>query len=101
MNDLVKLADATALAANMLQRDADAGKAVRGEIVQELREAAALLRAAAGADVQGLMGMVQEFASAWSLVGGVFDSGDGLERAEELRTALESALRLALTKGQP
>ena len=35
-----------------------------------------------------IMGMVQEYASAWSLVGSRFDNGHGMECAEEARSAL-------------
>jgi hypothetical protein len=39
-----------------------------------------------------LMTLVQEFASAWSLVGSRFDSGDALETAEAAKAALSDAL---------
>lgn len=39
-----------------------------------------------------LMEQAQVFASAWSLVGGVFDDGDGIERAEEEKARLRAML---------
>lgn len=39
-----------------------------------------------------IMGMVQEYASAWSLVGSRFDNGHGMECAEEARAALLKAV---------
>lgn len=46
-------------------------------------------------DVDAIMEQAQVFASAWSLVGGMFDFGDGMENAEQekvnLRTMLEAA----------
>lgn len=46
--------------------------------------------------IETIMSQAQVFASAWALVGGRFDSGDGMELAEQekqdLRTAIEQAL---------
>ena len=39
-----------------------------------------------------IMGMVQEYASAWSIVGSCFDNGHGMECAEEARAALFKAV---------
>ena len=39
-----------------------------------------------------IMGMVQEYASAWSIVGSCFDNGHGMECAEEARAALLKAV---------
>lgn len=36
-----------------------------------------------------IMEQAQAFASAWSLVGGIFDGGDGMERAEEEKAELQ------------
>lgn len=50
-----------------------------------------------GADaVDGLMQDIQSYASAWSLVGGRFDSGDGLRCAEALKAELRNKLVTAL-----
>jgi hypothetical protein len=42
--------------------------------------------------VEQIMEQAQVFASAWSLVGGPFDTGDGLERAEEEKERLRALL---------
>ncbi|SEI41673.1 hypothetical protein [Paraburkholderia diazotrophica] len=46
-----------------------------------------------GEQVDKIMEQAQVFASAWSLVGGVFDSGNALETAEEEKEALRDLLR--------
>ena len=89
MTDLNKLADALE---NIAHMEYPSGH----HDGNNLCEAAALLRAAGAADVGGLMAQAQVFASAWSLVGTRFDSGDEIENAESQKAALESALRLAL-----
>lgn len=38
--------------------------------------------------IEKIMEQTQVYASAWSLVGGRFDAGDGLERAEEEKAVL-------------
>ena len=43
-------------------------------------------------NVDVVMVMVQEFASTWSVVGGRFDDGTALERAEELKQAIRDML---------
>ena len=47
--------------------------------------------------VNAIMEKVQEFASAWALVGTRFDDGDGFEHAEAIKTEL----RALLAKGNP
>ncbi|MET3371972.1 hypothetical protein ABIC89_001013 [Variovorax boronicumulans] len=46
--------------------------------------------------VVAIMEQAQVFASAWSLVGGRFDFGDGLASAEEAKTELQQMLESAL-----
>lgn len=41
---------------------------------------------------ESLMEQAQVFASAWSLIGGPFDCGDGLDNAEQARTELAEAV---------
>ena len=43
-----------------------------------------------------IMEQAQSFASAWSLVGGAFDGGDGKERAEEEKAELQRMVEGAL-----
>ena len=47
--------------------------------------------------VDAVMGQAQVFASAWSLVGGRFDSGNGLADAEEAKKELRAMLTAAAT----
>jgi hypothetical protein len=55
-------------------------------------------------DAKPIMAQAQVYASAWSLVGGPFDSGDELENAElaklELQNMVEKALREARQSSQ-
>lgn len=44
--------------------------------------------------IESLMEQAQVYASAWSLVGGVFDKGDALAHAEEEKERLEEMLDL-------
>jgi len=47
--------------------------------------------------VDEIMAEVQVFASTWSSVGGPFDSGDTMERAEECKIGLRKMIEAALT----
>lgn len=50
--------------------------------------------------VDQVMDQAQVFASAWSLVGGQFDSGDGLEKAEEERERLRALILSGVEGGK-
>lgn len=84
--------------ADALDSYAPGGDGYNTPYSHNLQEAAAILRAAAGADVDDLMEQAQAFASAWALVGGRFDLGDGLRIAEEEKAALETRLRLLVAQ---
>ncbi|MEH6368519.1 MAG: host nuclease inhibitor protein [Pseudomonas marincola] len=43
-------------------------------------------------DIDSVMSQAQVFASAWSLVGGTFDSGNAMEQAEEAKAELREML---------
>lgn len=65
-----------------------------------LRGLAAMLAAAPppaadAVSVDALMEMAQEYASAWSLVGGPFDRGDMLDEAEDAKERLRRAIAAA------
>lgn len=51
--------------------------------------------AADAVSVDALMEMAQEYASAWSLVGGPFDRGDMLDEAEDAKERLRRAIAAA------
>jgi hypothetical protein len=55
--------------------------------------------------IDELMDMIGAYASSWALVGGPFDTGDGMDRAKEakkaIRAALESALSVAKVEPSP
>jgi hypothetical protein len=49
-------------------------------------------------NVDVVMEMAQELASTWSVVGGHFDDGTALERAEELKQAIRDMLTVYVAK---
>lgn len=62
--------------------------------------ALAELSATAGVKVDQIMEQAQVFASAWSLIGGPFDSGDCLDTAMDEKARLREMVREALTGPQ-
>lgn len=91
MTDLNKLAEELMELANSRQLEME-GSAV-------LAEAAALLRAAAGADVQGLMDLANEYASQVARISR--NESGAMNDALNASELLESALRLALSVWRP
>jgi len=93
MTDLTKLADALE---NIAHMEYPSGH----HDGNNLREAAALLRAAGAADVGGLMALHDAAAEARRvLVRGGDVPQDEADRSRQSRAALESALRVALARG--
>ena len=92
MTDLTKLADALELKGQSWQELKDREEACR--------EAARILRAAGAADVGGLMALHDAAAEARRvLVRGGDVPQDEADRSRQSRAALESALRVALARG--
>lgn len=48
--------------------------------------------------VDGFMALAQEFASAWSLVGGPFDAGSALQHAQESKSLLKAQIHALVTR---
>jgi len=61
-----------------------------GKQLEFVRAIESEVRASVVPQVDAVMEQAQVFASAWSLVGGLFDSGDGLAHAEQMRADLRT-----------
>ncbi|WP_051975388.1 hypothetical protein [Cupriavidus necator] len=61
----------------------------------EFRAAAPAVPVAQGLDVDAVMTKIQEFASTWAVVGGRFDDGSAMERAEECKAEIRAILSRA------
>ena len=92
MTDLTKLADDLSAKADFLKLR------IGFEDVSKMREAARILRAAAGVDVAGLMSLVRAIGTAAYEAGQRDEQGIGADASKEVaaENALESALRIAL-----
>ena len=92
MTDLTKLADALAKVASNYTAS------MYREDSEHIREAARILRAAAGVDVAGLMELAEAMANAAYASAVDYINGAGADATKEVeaRAALESALRMAL-----
>lgn len=64
------------------------------------RHAAAIRARIAETTIDQLMEQAQVFASAWSLVGGKFDSGDGIAHAETMKAELRAMLVAAIASAE-